>query len=632
MRSTLLVAFTLFFFSGYSQTLLKYSSLTIPDSLKKDADAVYLLDEMTIDIQSPSKSERTVHTIVTILNKNGLKHSKVHIGIDKFRKLDEVSVKVYNDLGIEVLHYKKKDFELGSYYDGVMLASDDKIYSLDFPIPGTPCTVETEYTLKITGSVDLPQWSIGSSTESVKQSRYIVKSAIPVQYKTYNTDLKPVVTDEDGKKVYKWEVSNQKVLQTEQNSYGDEVYVPFIDVSPSSFSYDDYDGSLTSWKEFGKWTYPFYEEQEPFSTERIDFFKKLVEPAKTVNEKIAILYKYLQKETRYVSIQYGIGGYKPFPVAFAEKKKYGDCKGLTHYMKNILNAVGIKSYAALINAGTNSFPVDPDFASNRFDHVILCVPLLNDTTWLECTGKLTLPGILGSFTENRNALLLTENGGVMVKTPASKSINNKWIAKANAEIAEDGSCIIRSRIFVTGEFWEYIYYATESKTKDDIKKAIVNYFGYKAPDEFEYKILGDSADGHNIQLDLAYYKYFDFKAGSKHFFPLRQYKLNDETIKPAETRKYDYLFEFPYIKSDSITYKLPPNFKKESLPATKEIKNDFVQYSNNVQLIETSGELTVITKLELKKHIIPPKQFNDVANSFEAIKKDESQKLILKQE
>jgi hypothetical protein len=34
----------------------------------------------------------------------------------------------------------------------------------------------------------------------------------------------------------------------------------------------------------------------------------------------------------------------------------------------------------------------------------------------------------------------------------------------------------------------------------------------------------------------------------------------------------------------------------------------------------------------LNKHIIPAKQYNIVANSFEAIKKDEGQKIILKRE
>ena len=561
-----------------------------------------------------------------------MRHSVQRIGVDKLRKLDEINVKVYNEFGLEISRYKKKDFKLEGIYDGETLATDDKLYQLDFPVPGVPCTIETEYTLDLSGYIDIPSWTFGSTTESFKTSRYVLKSAIPFNYKVYNCQLNPVIKEEGSAKTYTWELNNYPVPKKEPRSYGAKIFMPWIDVSPAQFSYDGYPGSLSSWQDFGKWSYPFYEEINPFPQERIDFFNKLTETAKTEKEKVAILYNYLQKETRYVSIQFGIGGFKPFPVSFAEKKKYGDCKGLTHYMKNILDAVGIKAHAALINSGTNQYPVDPSFASNEFNHVILCVPLEKDTVWLECTGKQTLPGILSSSTENRNALLITEKGGALVKTPSSQSINNRWLAKTNTEVFDDGSAFVKSRIFVSGEFWDYIHAYADSRSKDDIKKALVNVFGYKAPDEYEIKIVSDSADGHVVQLNMEYRQFFDFKAGAKHFFPLRQYKLNDETIKTAETRKFEYLFDFPYIKSDSTVYKLPGNFKKETLPSLKEIKNNFVFYKNEVQISETGDELKVITQLTLNKHIIPALQYNEVANSFESIKKDEGQKIVLKKE
>ena len=301
-------------------------------------------------------------------------------------------------------------------------------------------------------------------------------------------------------------------------------------------------------------------------------------------------------------------------------------------MKNMLNAVGIKAYAALINAGTNEFPVDPTFASSIFNHVILCVPLKNDSVWLECTSKQTLPGVLGTFTENRNALLLTENGGVIAKTPRSKSTLNQWRATTNAELFDDGSAVLLSRVYVTVELWEAVNAYFDGQNKEQVKKALVNAFGYKTPDDLEVKILADSADGHLVDIKLAYSQFFDFKAGSKYFYPQRQYKLNDETIKPAESRQFDFLFDYPYLKTDNITYKLPAGFARESIPATKEVVNDYVRYKNTINVKEDSNELHVITELQLHKHIIPPSKFNEVAESFELIKKDELQKLVLKKQ
>lgn len=629
-KLNILFLFVLLAANGWSQSLLNYSSLTLPDSLKKDADAVYHLDESIVDIESPSKMTITNHTIVTVLTKRGLHHSVVRVGVDKLRKLEEITVKVYNDLGIEVSRFKKKDFKLEGTYDGITLASDDKVYELDFPVPGTPCTIETEYQVNFASIFDIQPWYFGSVGESYKRNQYIIKTAVPIKYKTYNFNTLPVITTEGKKTIYKWEKTNGIIPNNESASYEEWVSVPWIDVSPVHFNYDGYSGSMENWKEFGKWFYPFYEEVNPFKPERVDFFKSLIKDAKTEQEKISILYRYLQNEFRYVSIQFGIGGLKPFPVSFAEQKKYGDCKGLTHYMKNMLKAVGINSHAAIINAGTNKHPVDPTFASSLFNHVILCVPLKNDTVWLECTSKQTLPGELGNFTENRNALLITENGGVLVKTPTSKSVSNKWISTTDAELFTDGTAILSSRLFVSGEFWQYVDAYVNGQTKDDTKKALVNAFGYKAPDDLSVKILSDSADGHLVEIKLAYSQFYDFKAGAKHFYPLRQYKLNDETIKPAESRKYDFLFDYPYVKTDHITYKLPEGFVNESLPAAKEVKNEYVNYQNNIKLNEGKTHMTVTTELRLHKHIVPPDKFNEVANSFEAIKKDEGQKIVLK--
>lgn len=634
MRSILTLLFLFVQHIAFSQEPLIYSSLTIPDSLKKDADAVYRADEAVIEISSPAKYSMTSRKVVTILNKDGLHHSNVVFLTDKLIKLDEAEVKIYNELGLEVKKYKKKDFSIvGNPYES-SLATDNKYFYLEAPMPDPPFTIEINSVIKINGYIDFPDWAFGSSHESFQQSscKVIVPQSLDIRYKIYNSSILPKISTDGDKKIYEWQVKNQKLIPAEGKSYGSVLTVPRISIAPTYFEYDDHKGSFLSWKDYGTWYYSFYEEENPFSPEKVAQIRAMAANAKTNTEKIKLLYKKMQNDTRYVSIQLGIGGLKPFPASFVEEKKYGDCKALSNYMKHLLKAVGIKSYAAIIKSGKNAYPADPSFPNEGFDHVILCVPNDKDTIWLECTSKLPEPGILGNFTENRNALLITENGGVLVNTPVSKKTDNQWQAKTNTEVFDDGSATSTSRIFVSGEFWDYIYGYTDSKSKDETKKALVNVFGYKAPDDFELKVIADSANGHLVQLTLSYARLFDFKAGEKHFFPLRTYKLNDETIKPAETRKLDYLFDFPYIKTDSTVYKLPGNFKTESLPAPKEINNEFVFYKNEVLLNESEHELKIITQLTLNKHMIPAPQFNQVAGNFESIKKDEGQKLVLKKQ
>lgn len=65
----------------------------------------------------------------------------------------------------------------------------------------------------------------------------------------------------------------------------------------------------------------------------------------------------------------------------------------------LLKAVGIPSYYAIVRGGENKEPADPEFPADPFNHIILCVPLKGDTTWLECTNTLKPFGKLGTFTE-----------------------------------------------------------------------------------------------------------------------------------------------------------------------------------------------------------------------------------------
>ena len=166
-----------------------------------------------------------------------------------------------------------------------------------------------------------------------------------------------------------------------------------------------------------------------------------------------IIYNYLKKNFRYVSIQLGIGGFKPTSAEITDERKYGDCKALSNYMMAVLNCLNIKSYVALVNAGPRQEAVDEDFPCNRFNHMIVCIPGEKDSVWLECTSRTTDFGVLGSFTENRNALLITDSiGGVLVPTPRSRPFENAMNTYSTVDLQEDGSGKTKTIFKVSGEY------------------------------------------------------------------------------------------------------------------------------------------------------------------------------------
>jgi len=230
---------------------------------------------------------------------------------------------------------------------------------------------------------------IAEGSEGIVESDYTVHvlSNLGFRYKAKHTDIQPVITDEGNARVYKWGVKNLEPLKEEKGAAESQDRYPHITFAVNRFSYYGLEGDLSSWKNFGSWIGNLYSGLDNLPPDRQQFFVDMVKDAANNKEKITRIYQYLQENFRYVSIQLGIGGLKPFPAEFTDKKKYGDCKGLSNYMKAALRSVGIKSYVAIINAEYDKEPVDPDFPENGFNHVILCVPDQKDSVWLECTSS-----------------------------------------------------------------------------------------------------------------------------------------------------------------------------------------------------------------------------------------------------
>jgi transglutaminase-like putative cysteine protease len=618
-----------------AQLQMPFAVSHISDSLRSGTEVVYRFYNTDIHISSASRYTITEQRAVTLFSKSALQeYGTIVLPSDKHIKLEEAEVKIYDSMGVERSRYKKKDFSLIASPLNDALVSDNKYYYLSIGASSLPLTIVISSTIELNGYVDFPDWYAAAFDAAYEQNtcKITVPTELGIRYKAFNTSIQPKITSAGSLSVYEWKNEQQKMMNREPGSMAARYLLPRVAIAPNLFEYDDYRGSFKTWKDYGQWYYHFYEEKEPFKPEITQRIRNSVAHLNTPAEKVSFLYKKMQEETRYVSIQLGIGGLKPFPASFVEEKKYGDCKALSNYMKHLLKTVGINSYAAIIKSGANASPADVDFPNEGFDHVILCVPVENDTLWLECTSKLTPPGIPGNFTENRNALLVTEKGGVLVNTPKSKSEHNQWRSSSTIEIFEDGGAIIESRIWVTGEFFSGVNYLLLNKSKDEYRKALVNVFDFKAPDDLELTLAGDSANGKILLLKFAYGRFYDFQTGKKFFFPFRHYKISDENLKPSGKRTSDYLFSFPYVKTDTIVYRIPAAFTPENPIPFITTETPFCKWNNNYRFDEKQRTITIATTLSVQQHVIPAAGYEQTASFFQQVKKDENQKLVLRKE
>ncbi|MEO5889298.1 MAG: DUF3857 domain-containing protein [Ferruginibacter sp.] len=611
-----------------SQAQKPFDASTIPEDLKKNAYSVKREERLVFEVKSQNKATFTVHKAVTILNENGKNELVFHETSDQFHSLESVLIQVFDDKGQFVRKYKRSD--LSSQVAGEGLVPDGKVYFIQLHAAGYPLTVQVDYEVKYNGLLNYPDYEVQLPEQSVENSVFVatVPVGLDLKYKAKNTVLKPDTTNDGKTKNYTWTIKNLPALENEDGSVSIESRYPQILLSPGKFELDGYEGDMSTWENFGKWYGSLAKSTNNLTEDRKHFFQALVKDAATDREKIKVIYSYLQSNCRYVLIALGIGGFKPFEADFVDKKKYGDCKALSNYTQACLSAIGIKSYQALINADYNKEPVDPAFPHNGFNHVILCVPMQKDSIWLECTSTTSEFGVLGNATENRYALLITEDGGKLVPTPRSKSSDNVFSSHAIIDLAADGSGTVNVTLNPTGEYRELVNYFNTQK-KDDQKQFLVNYLDYMQPDDFDMKY--DHADSHApTTISMTMGKIPEFTAGKKLFLNPRMYKIWSNDLPKGNNRTQDFYFRHPFIKTDTTIYKLPEGFGIETLPKAKQISFEYGSFTSAYEFDETSKSVRSVSRFELKEYKIPAAKYIATRNFFNEVLGEYTEKIVIK--
>jgi len=188
-----------------------YNALLIPDSLKKEARAVVREDEMILEIRSPSKATLKEHHVYTILNEAADNWGGFITHYDRFNSINSVSISLFDAMGKELKHVKKKDMEDKSYVSEGTLMDDARYKEYNFYYKVYPYTVSYDEEDDYSGILAFHAWQpLHASGISTQHTKYVIiaPKEYDVRYKPVNCDFKPVITTSGDKKIYTWEAGN----------------------------------------------------------------------------------------------------------------------------------------------------------------------------------------------------------------------------------------------------------------------------------------------------------------------------------------------------------------------------------------------------------------------------------------
>jgi hypothetical protein len=401
----------------------------------------------------------------------------------------------------------------------------------------------------------------------------------------------------------------------------------YVAFAPSEFEMGDYKGNMSSWQALGGFQFSLNQGRDVLPDNIKQKIHELTDGLTDPKKKIRVLYEFLQKNTRYISIQLGIGGLQPFDASFVATKGYGDCKALSNYMYSMLKEAGIESNYTLIRSGRDIGKITETFPSDQFNHVILAVPLQQDTVWLECTSPNLPAGYLSEFTSDRYALLIDKRGGKLVRTPKYGIKENLQTRKINAVLGEEATLQVRVGTVYTGMKQDLYNGLINGLSKDRLKQFLHNELdlGTYEINDFNYQETKSSLPSIQEQLTITATNYATI-TGKRLFIVPNIMTRSSMRLLPDNERKYDIDLRGEYLDMDSVEIQLPPGYVAESVPQDVRIDSRFGKYDCAVKL--DGDRIIYRRKMEQYSGRFPAKDYPELVKFYENIYKADRARIV----
>ena len=528
-------------------------------------------------IHSDEKATLSVHEKILIADKYGKSHGEVVISEDKYKKLANVKVQIFDAKGKKKKSFKKKHFDkIQGAPPGILVSGDTYYYLNVSDLIQVPYTIEIEYTVSIKSLFFWPAWSPQEDIV-VEEASYTLETPANYEFKSFSpSDIKmtQISTDE-----YQWKQSNLP-------PYPDEKYMPAdvydtyrVFFSTGQFTLEGYTGSESSWEGIANFYWELTKSQFDLDTNSVNDL--IIEPSDSKADTIRQIYNYVQEKTRYVAMSLGIHGWKPHTSQWVCDNSYGDCKDLSTFFISLLSHHNIIAHPVLILT-KSAGEVYPEFPNNRFNHVIACVPLEKDSLWIDCTYDEGAVDFLPPEDQGRFVLVVGGEGPVLAKTPILSSSANQTSFTGSIHLQLSGSATLEGELELIGTAARRWRSSIKRSRLKEQRELIISSFKESAPglelEDFQITNLDDKNKSLTIHLK-SHIPHLGSKTGKRLFVNLAMPGKIGWYGEHPKRRTKPYNAGSPSRYSAQIELTYADGLSVESTPKDFLLETDYGSYS-----------------------------------------------------
>ena len=590
-----------------------------------------VVEEYAIDVDcdKPTHAIQHFREVTTILTEQGAPLASFVCSCSKNDKLTRFKGLVTDATGRVIRKLKESELQKTEYSQ--YLAIDDYKMFLDYTPPVYPVTISYEWTIESHDNLlEFPRFCPQSDYDiTVKKASYRLKvpKDMNVRYALQQLDTQVAVSDMSAyTQLFAVDVSDMPMLRYEPYGRPFRERMPMICFAPTDFVYYGTKGSLATWNDYGQWEYSLINGLDALPENVCQELHQLTDPLPTARQKVEALYKRLEKTTRYVAILLGIGGQKPAPAASVCKSGYGDCKGLSNYMRAMLKAVGIDSHYTTISTTNRRFL--PGFASvGQMNHAILQVPLPGDTLWMECTNPQLPMGYVHDDIAGHDAIEISKQGGRLVRLPVYADSANAMHSTIDIRMTADGSAAISVHQQTTNQQYEDQRPLLRMDAKDRLR--VFQRMVHVPQADISNLQVSESGSGPQMTLEAEVKSNsYATRTGQRLFVPVCPVHQGYSVPAAVANRTEDIWFNSGYLDEDDITLTIPDGYSIEASPKDVILEQPFATFSFTLKL--KGNTLHIKNRLLRKSGRYDKSLYPQLQEFYRTISKTYNQKIVLK--
>jgi hypothetical protein len=609
---------------------------------ERDVKAVVLLDEAIVNVGEDGRITTTSNYAVRILAREGRGEAIAReFYMTDSGKVREMHAWLIRPNGETKRYGKDQVLDVADANNDVYDESRFKI--IDASNEADAGTVFGYQTITESRSIFSQSLWYFQGNLPVLQSRY--QLTLPQTWTassvTFNhTKIDPTVNGS----TYTWELRDLPFIEDEPSSPSVSNLAPrvAIDYAPPAAAQTPSTKTFNGWAGVSRWYSELSDPQVTLDDALAGKARELTVNAKTELERIQAIGRYVQN-LQYISIQIGVGRFRPHSATEVFAKSYGDCKDKANLMRAMLKAVKIQAYPVLIFSGDPTY-VREDWASPRqFNHCIIAIrvgdetiaptiiqhPSLGRLLIFDATDDDTPVGDLPNHEQGSFALLAAGDAGMLLRMPVTPPESNKLDRQAEVNLAADGSisATVRERSIGQSAVMERAMFRHLSRP--EYTKLIEGWITNGASGAKVSKV--DPSDGGaagRFALDV------EFTAGA--YAQLMQDRLL--VFKPAIVSRLDELFltrasrKHPVVLksrayTETVRVKLPEGFNVDELPDPLKLETAFGNYASTYEVKD--GQLIFTRTFATRAATIPADQYQAVRNFYERIRSAEGSPVVL---